>query len=64
MKLWGVAVLELDIHPVLNKEPDHAPCPCAKTHPIYHISYSHTTLQTTNPLIVRPLSGSPNDSWK
>ena len=36
MNLWGVAVLELDCHPDLNKGPDYAPCACPYTHPIDH----------------------------
>ena len=62
MNIWSVAVL--DSHPEHNKGPDHAQ---ALVHrPIPHRSLILAVLQhtiATNPLIVRPLSGSSNCAW-
>ena len=54
MYLWVVAVLdELDSYPDNNKGPDNAHFTCQKIH---LTDPSHTTYQTSNPLITRPLS--------
>ncbi len=55
MNLWRVAVPELDSDPGRNKGPDHAPSNRSLILAILQ--------QTTNPLIVRPLSGGPNCAW-
>ena len=57
MYLWGVAILELDSHPDHNKGPDQRTMRSSKEHPI---DPSHTTYHTTNRLIARIMSGSPN----
>ena len=58
--LWfygGVVVLELD------SQPDHTNGQDSRILCMSFIDHNHTSLQTTKPLIARPLSRSPNCVW-
>ncbi len=57
--LWTV-VLELVNYPDHNKGPD--PRTFSMSQDLF-IDPNHTTDHTTNQLITRPLSGSPNCAW-